>query len=104
MNRRDFFSTLAFGFLSFFVTRKTQAKVAIKHSEGRTIPRGLYISQVVGRGRPIRPQEPIPILHLKSVVEPVELGLRGPIGPTFPFPSKALNSDPRCAQPLEPKS
>lgn len=72
MNRRDFFTTLAFAVLTFFVRRETQARIASDHIEaleGKTIPRGLYISQVVGRGRPLYPQRPIPILHQKSVVE-----------------------------------
>lgn len=67
MNRRDFFSTLVFGALTFFVRRSTQAKLVSPHLEGRTIPRGLYISQCVGRGRPMHPQAEIPILHQKSV-------------------------------------
>lgn len=69
MNRRDFFTTAFFSILAMFVTRKTQAKLAMEHLEGRTIPRGLYISQVVGRGRPVYPQREIPILHLRSVTK-----------------------------------
>lgn len=76
MNRRDFFSTVAFGILSMFVTRKTQAKLAMQHLEGRSVPRGLYISQVVGRGRALYPQREIPILHQRSVVEGQFEGLR----------------------------
>lgn len=75
MNRRDFFTTVAFACLSFFVRRETQAKLVTEHLdklEGRTIPRGLYISQCVGRGKPMYPQAPIPTLHQKSVVEGYE--------------------------------
>jgi hypothetical protein len=69
MNRRDFFSTLVFGAMTFFVRRSTQAKLVSPHLEGRAIPRGLYISQCVGRGRPMHTQREIPILHQRSVVE-----------------------------------
>lgn len=69
MNRRGFFTTLAFGFLALFIRRSTQAKIAIKHLEGRAIPQGLYISQVVGRGKPFYPQEPIPTVKLTSVTK-----------------------------------
>ena len=73
MNRRDFFTTVAFGVLTFFVRRSTQARVLEPHLEGKTIPRGLYVSQCVGRGRPLYPQRQIPILHQRSVVEGQEL-------------------------------
>lgn len=69
MNRRGFFTTLAFGVLSLFVRRSTQAKLLMPRLEGKTVPTGLYISQVVGLGRAMRPQEPIPILHMKSVTK-----------------------------------
>lgn len=69
MNRRDFFSTLVFGALTFFVRRQTQAKLIMPHLEGKPIPRGLYISQVVGRGRPVYPQEKIQTAKLLSVVD-----------------------------------
>lgn len=96
MNRRDFFTALAFGFLTLFVRRSTQARVLGPHLEGKTIPRGLYISQCVGRGKPMYPQREIPILHQKSVVEGEFEGLRemlkGPIGPTYP--NNSLDNPP----------
>jgi hypothetical protein len=67
MNRRGFFTTVLFGFLALFVRRSTQARVLLPRLEGKTIPRGLYVSQVIGRGRPFYPQEPIPTERLKSV-------------------------------------
>lgn len=68
-NRRGFLSSLLFGFLALFVRRSTQAKLAIKHLEGKPIPRALYISQVVGRGRPVYPQDQIRSAKLRSVTK-----------------------------------
>lgn len=106
VSRRGFFELLVFTALSYFVTRKTQAKLLAPKLEGQTIPRGLYISQVVGRGRPFYPQEPIRTAKLISVVEPLDLGCnqslgpvgnvgpQGPVGPAY-FPDTAFyNAQP----------
>lgn len=77
MNRRDFFTTVAFGALTFFVRRRTQAKLILPKLEGKTIPRGLYVSQVCGRGVSVYPQEPIKTEKLKSVVESLDCNTRG---------------------------
>lgn len=78
MSRRDFFSAIVFGFLALFIRRSTQAKLYLQSGvgEGRPIPHGLVISQVVGRGKPFYPQDPIPTQKLRSVLEfePLDLG------------------------------
>ena len=71
MKRRDFFTSIVFGFLALFVRRSTQAKLYLKSglAEGRSIPTGMVISQVVGRGKPFYPQDPIPTQRLRSVTK-----------------------------------
>lgn len=86
VSRRGFFELILFTVLALFVTRKTQAKVLVPKLESKPIPAGLYISQCVGRGRPVYPQEPIPTAKLKSVVEPLDFGYnRAQDGPTGPL-------------------